>query len=131
VLVHKLCAPLTGQPGSLKLYGNFAVATSQAGAFLERCGSTQKLEIAPLVFGQPLPFLGGNDNEVLACDVTTGQYEGWFLPSLKRFTFSLPAQFSHCTLQLGANSLYVPGPTGYWTAQIPTTPPRPPRRQHR
>jgi hypothetical protein len=128
-LVHTLCFPLRRPAqGAIYVDGRFAVVVDQTGVFLERCGSRLHKKLVSVVDDEPfVPFIGSNANEVLACNQTTGRYFGVFLPSLRRFTFALPKSFPRCDTKLGARSLYPRDaqPSGYyWTAWIPTSPPK-------
>jgi hypothetical protein len=79
-----------------------------------------------VVSGQQAPFVGGNSHFVLGCDPNTGRYNGVYLPSLKRFTLSLPASFSRCAVQVGAHALYTssaPADGRAVIAEIPAAPP--------
>ena len=86
-----------------------------------------------MVSGEQAPFVGGNSYFVLGCDPNTGRYNGVYLPSLKRFTFSRPASFSRCAVQVGAHALYTsfaPADGRAVIAEIPAVPPTKARSRH-
>jgi hypothetical protein len=99
-LVRTVCQPL-GVPtgGSLRLYGKFAVATQADGSsFLEQCGSQLNMPLDGPYDPPSSPSAGvsGNDHAVTwqvldQNGLWHGQLDGVLLPSLQRFTASIPS----------------------------------------
>jgi hypothetical protein len=133
-LTREVCAPLTLPPSgaSLEFIGAFAVETTANGdVYLEKCGSRlhRLLNAARPDSGT---FVTANTHAVVTCsDPGYGggprptRYSGVFLPSLKRFTFDLPAGLRACGATLDNDALYDwdASESHVWTARFPTIPP--------
>ena len=99
-LVRTVCQPLrvpTG--GSLRPYGKFAVATEADGSsFLERCGSQLKMPLDGRYDPPSSPSAGVSANDHAVTWEVLDQYGLWhrqldgvLLPSLRRFSASIPS----------------------------------------
>jgi hypothetical protein len=95
-LAHRLCRPLRTSRGDsmIGLPGRFALAISEGGSVLERCGTRLH---RPLAFnnGSVIDTWGSSDAHALVWNANQGHaLDGLFLPSLRQFTLSAsPRQF--------------------------------------
>jgi hypothetical protein len=113
-LTRRLCAPLaepTSPPGTppfppdVTFYGRFALLEAQTGIYLQRCGS--RLNV-PLVTAGYAGQLVGNQQAVAFCPASSAPGSGIFLPSLRRFMFTLPRGTYSCwAAALGPRHLYI------------------------
>jgi hypothetical protein len=127
-----LCSPLrVPNIGTIIPDGLFAVdKLSPGNVYLERCGSSSHRLIA-----RGIGWFGANSHAVLGFGSFSNEFDGVFLPSLRRFKFRLPQQIasacnqqgpSGCVRQLALTSdtLYVVTTAGQlWTATSPVLPP--------
>lgn len=133
-LTRQICQPLQKPAGSdstvfpppLTFYGSFAVAQAQNGIYVERCGSRLHM---PLVAGRYAGSLLAHTQAVAFCPDTQQQWSGIFLPSLRRFTFTVPVGPPCGVTVLATRHIYTEaGPQQrLWSAAFPATPPRSPR----
>lgn len=122
-LVRSLCSPL-GVPaaGSFDLLADgFGIAFERSGAFLERCHSSLHMELPAFELG---PWL--NSHMIFwAMPNQAGRYQGMFIPSLRRFTFTIPPVIDGETT-LANDRIYVARDSGgEWAAAMPSSPPSP------
>jgi hypothetical protein len=126
-LVRNLCPPLrVPEVGSLMslVDGGFGLVSDSTGSFLERCHSRLHLRV-PAV-----DLLWSNSKMLLwRTAEPPKQYDGLFLPSLRRFVFKVPAPFARTGLTifdvLASNKLYILDAVRgrVWTAAMPSSPP--------
>lgn len=99
-LVRKLCPPLrVPAGGSVELEGRVGVITDAHGSFLERCGSRQHMPVDAPPPDVPPGSLFVSSRAVLwpvldQLGAWTGRIGGVSLPSLRRFTGTLPRSFN-------------------------------------
>lgn len=91
-LAHRLCRPLRTSRGDsmIGLPGRFALAISESGSVLERCGTRMH---RPLAFdnGSVIDTWSSSDARALVWNANHGYaLDGLFFPSLQRFTVSAP-----------------------------------------
>jgi hypothetical protein len=121
---------------SVTVDGRFAVATSPGGSYLERCATKLHEFLTYTAYpGCPHGACGPpvNSSEIV-WESKPLQLSGIFLPSLRRFTITLPAMIDptpglyvngdQYTLALTKNSVYVGNDDQVWQARIPTSPSR-------
>jgi hypothetical protein len=127
-LTRPVCSPLVGPP--LAFYGSFAVAQEPAGIFLKRCGSQLNV---PLVLAPYAGNLLASTHAVAFCSGSSSPQPGIFLPSLRRFTVTLPSSPGGCpSTVLGARHLYyIDLQERLWAAVFPSKPPRSGRHDRR
>jgi hypothetical protein len=116
-LVRRICSPLRPTATGLwAFYGRVGLTSDASGLLVQPCGSRRQTRVFPNPTGRVVgPF--GTATAIIACDEATNRFAGLFLPSLRRFAFSLPASISAgCFVQLGAGDLFV----GSWHARFPT-----------
>lgn len=125
-LTRAVCRPLPGStifPSPLTLYGPFALSSEQTGFYLRRCGSPLHMPLAE----KTVQALIGNAQAVAYCPDAPDpnqQASGIFLPSLRRFTFSLPTGTRCWQAVLGPRHLYVVDmQRRLWVAPFPSKPP--------
>lgn len=127
--------------GSVSSDGQFQIATSSGGSFLERCGAQLRERLTytsyPGCAHQHCapPF----SSHAIVWQSKPGRLSGVFLPSLKRFAISVPAtidpQAAHeqfvngnqYSLALTTHTLYLGLLDTVWAMPIPTAPPKPKR----
>jgi hypothetical protein len=121
-LTRQICRPLQLPAGSaLTFYGSFAVAPEQNGIYVERCGSHLHM---PLVVGSYAGTHLGNTEAVSFCSFSSQQQLGMFLPSLRRFTFTLPSGLGCPLVALGTRRVYtIDTQRRLWAAGFPSKPP--------
>jgi hypothetical protein len=118
-LTRHICRPLVGP--SLTLFGSFAVAEERGGVYVERCGSHLNL---PLALAPYAGTLVGNTQAVAFCGVLSQHEAGMFLPSLRRFTFTLPSGLAGQCPVLGARHIYIDdAQERLWAAVFSSKPP--------
>lgn len=91
-LAHRLCRPLRTSRGDsmVGLPGRFALAISESGSVLERCGTRLHRPLA-LDNGSVIDTWSASDARTLAWNASQGYaLDGLFLPSLQPFTVSAP-----------------------------------------
>ncbi len=148
---RSVCAPVTVPPngqgnpesprtsyGSVSSDGQFQIATSNGGSFLERCGTTLHERLTYTSYpgcahqrcGPPFR------SHAILWQSKPGRLSGVFLPSLKRFVISVPAtidpraaheQFvngNQYAQALTTHALYLGLSDAVWTMPIPTAPPK-------
>jgi hypothetical protein len=132
-LTRRVCSPLTvpsysaaspGFPPLLTFYGKFGLAQESNGVYLRRCGSHLNM---PLVSGYYAGQLIGNAHAVALCRDSRQPGAGIFLPSLRRFTFTLPSTAERCwAAALSPDHLYVLDTqrSVLWDAAFPADPGR-------
>jgi hypothetical protein len=91
-LAHRLCRPLRTSRGDsmIGLPGRFALAISESGSVLERCGTQLH---RPLAFnnGSVIDTWSSSDARTLVWNAHPGYaLDGLFLPSMRRFIVSAP-----------------------------------------
>lgn len=91
-LRHRLCRPLRASPGEsmIGLPERFALALTEAGAALERCG-TRRRHSVDFDDGSAADTWSAGDARTLVWDPGGSRLDGLFLPSLRRFTLSASA----------------------------------------
>lgn len=128
-LSQTICVPWSRPAtGQISLDGRDVVLQNTSGVAVAPCGSSS---ILPLVTGDN-GGLAETSHLVASCSVTSspyalpqsGPYSGVFLPSLHRFSLTLPASFMPCTASFDDGALYSSSPqTGQvWRAELPTGP---------
>jgi hypothetical protein len=104
-LTRPPCRPLIGPLWWFD--GTFALAQEANGMFLERCGSDIKM---PLVTASNSPgSVLANTEAVASCSDSSTQASGIFLPSLRRFTFTVATNSFNvpaCPTVLGQRYVY-------------------------
>jgi hypothetical protein len=121
-LTRPLCRPLIGPLWWFD--GTFAVAQEASGMFLERCGSDMKMPLvtATNYAGTTL----ANTEAVAFCSFSSTQTAGIFLPSRRRFTFTVPKNASNvpaCPTVLGQRYVYYDDEQErLWAAPFPRKP---------
>lgn len=73
--------------GSLTPYGQFALAVTDHGAFLERCGTHMRR----LLTAGPTDYSPESSGSAIVWQATPSRLTGLFLPSLQTFTIPLPS----------------------------------------
>lgn len=142
-LVRKVCSPLplppspsakksqlTGFYGGFavvqELFTNFSSLQNNGPFYLERCGTSLHLPIVPPADAGPDAGTTFGDRRVAGLCLFGPQY-GFFLPSLRRFTFDLPKGTPEgCELAfLGPRHIYLfdSQRSLLWEAAFPTRPP--------
>jgi len=126
-LSQTICAPWSSADVSA-IDGQFVAVAEGTEPGVARCGSSTVLPVVP---GTSEGFTE-TDHLMSGCPLTptpsgggvSGPREGVFLPSLERFTMTLPASFQPCTGELDDEALYVwsERPDRVWRAQLPTGP---------
>ena len=112
--------------GSLTLYGRFALAVTDHGAFLERCGTSMRRLLTHGSTGYSPASSAG----AIVWPVVPGRLTGLFLPSLQTFTIPLPSAIvkspgslqdvSGLALGLTSGGLYVEGDGTLWRTASPS-----------
>jgi hypothetical protein len=129
-LFRRACSPLqVPAGGTLTFYGSFAVATqADQSSLLERCGGGLQMPIGVSSQGGPPGEIVANTHAVLwqvvdQAGAWHGQFAGVFLPSLRRFTATLPSDIpitDSGAIALTAFRVYVVDDNGrLWAAAIP------------
>jgi hypothetical protein len=121
-LTRALCPPLIGPLWWFD--GTFALVQAANGILLERCGSN--LEMPLVTATSYAETVLANTEAVAVCsDSGTGQ-SGIFLPSLRRFTFTVPKNpfnANACPTVLGVRHLYYDDAKArLWAAALPSKP---------
>jgi hypothetical protein len=136
-LARRVCAPVTvpsSMPldgvvwGSVQSDGRFQIAGGGGGSYLEQCGTT---------LHRFLTYLGCVFNaHVVVWESKPGRLSGMFLPSLRRFTISVPLKVDPQSphekfvrdnpyeLALTTRTLYLSREEKVWTMPIPASPPK-------
>jgi hypothetical protein len=121
-LARKLCAPLRVPPGgSITMDGRFALVRKAGGStYLQACGSHRQTALtSPEWWNQRAVFWA-----VDSAGGWRGKLAGILLPSLRRFTATIPARLQSSFILLGASHLYMPDSNGkIWATQFPSTTP--------
>jgi hypothetical protein len=124
--------------GTVTPEGRFQIATSNAGSYLEQCGTHLRRRLtytsypgcAHQICSPP------TNSRLVVWQSKPGRLAGVFFPSLKRFTIVIPAsvdpnasseQFvngNQYALALTTHTLYLGVGNAVWTMGIPTSPPK-------
>jgi len=145
-LAEKVCRPLAVPAvsnayssgwGSLTFDDGFAIASSNGGAYLERCGSHlhEFLTFTPPTTGCPhLACPPAENSQAIVWESAAGRLGGIFLPSRQRFTIRVPANVDPqgasggfarddpYTLALTPRNLYLMTQRGVWSIPAPAAP---------
>jgi len=102
---------------------------------VQRCGSQRKVQLLtqkPATDTSYVTMVAAGEVALCRDDEppgTPGRYTRLLLPSLRRFTFTLPARFQGCApVEAGTNRLYVLRQDGVWTGEFPAFAQSPPMR---
>jgi hypothetical protein len=128
-LARRLCTPLrVPAPGSLTMEGQFAVITAGNGSYLQRCGSHRHTVLSsPGGASVSGGGLWANEHAVFWAVESSGgwkgQLAGILLPSLRRFTATIPPRLRSSFVLPGATHMYMPDANGQiWAAPFPPKP---------